>query len=231
LHSENVNICFKQMDFFTQNQLFFIYVINLSVIAYVRYTNFGFIKKILIAAVNYNTAQQVQKSEINKKSITNIFLSLNFYISAIVFSVYLLSNRNLIPPEINHFIIFISIFFVIFLIIYLKAGINFLFASVFKLKEIAVDFHRNNNISYRAMGIILFIINILMSFSSISNTAFFTGVIIIIFFYLLRILRYIKINLSKQMNSFYLFLYLCAVEILPILYILKILTLYYSPTN
>ena len=75
------------MDFFTQNQLFVIYVINLSFIAYVRYTNFGFIKKILIAAVNYNTAQQIQKSEINKKSITNIFLSLNFYISAGVFSV------------------------------------------------------------------------------------------------------------------------------------------------
>ncbi|MCD6555553.1 MAG: DUF4271 domain-containing protein [Bacteroidales bacterium] len=219
------------MDFFTQNQLFVIYVINLSFIAYVRYTNLGFIKKILIAAVNYNTAQQIQKSEINKKSITNIFLSLNFYISAGVFSVYLLSNRNLIPPGINHFIIFTSVFFVIFFIIYLNAGINFLSASVFKLKEIAVDFHRNNKTSYQAMGIILFIINILISFSSISNSAFFTGIIIIIFFYFLRILRYIKINLSKQMNSFYLFLYLCAVEILPILYIFKFLTIYCNSTS
>ncbi len=219
------------MDFFTQNQLFVIYIINLSFIAYVRYTNIGFIKKILIAPVNYNTAQQIQKSEINKKSITNILLSLNFYISAIVFSVYLLSNRNLIPPGINHFIIFISLFLIIFLVIYLNAGINFLSASVFKLKDIAVEYHRNNKTSFQAMGIILFVINILISFSSISDYAFYTGISIIVFFYFLRLIRYIKINLSKQMNSFYLFLYLCAVEILPIIYLFKIFTLYHNPTN
>lgn len=219
------------MDFFTQNQLFVIYIINLSFIAYIRYTNSGFIRKTLIAVINYNTIQQIQKSEINKKSVTNFLLSLNLYISAIVFSVFLLSNFDLIPEHINHLLMFGIIFLVFFLLIYINAGINFLSAYIFNVKEIAIAFHRNNKISFYAMGIILFIINILISFSSIKNIALYSGIFIVALFYLLRIFRFIKINLSKHMNSLYLFLYLCTVEILPIIYIIKIFTLLNATTN
>lgn len=219
------------MDFFTQNQLFVIYIINLSFIAYIRYTNSGFIKKTLIAVINYNTALQIQKSEINKKSVANFLLSLNFYISINIFSVYLLSKFSLIPENINHLLMFGIIFIVFFLIIYINAGINFLTSYIFNVKEIAVDFHRNNKIAYHALGFILFIVNILISFSSIKNIALFSGIFILGIFYLFRIFRYIKINLAKHMNSFYLFLYLCTVEILPIIYIIKIFTLINTTTN
>ena len=219
------------MDFFTQNQLFFLYIVNLSFIAYVRYTNSGFIKRNLLAVLNYNTALQIQKSEINKKSVTNFFLSLNFYISVTVFSIYVLGKFKLIPEEINHFLIFIFILIALFFIVYINSGISFISAYIFKLKPIAVDFHRNNKNIYHAFGIILIFINILISFSEISNFAFFSGIILFGIFYLFRILRFIKINLSKHMNSFYLFLYLCAVEIFPILYIVKIFTLFYPATN
>jgi len=219
------------MDFFTQDQLFVIFIINLSLIAYIRYTNFGFIKKTLFAVLNFNAAQQIQKSEINKKSITNFFLSLNFYISVNVFVVFILRRLNLIPENINHFIIVLIIFIATFLIIYVNASVNFISAYIFKIKETALTFHKNNKIGYHAFGIILILINILISFSSISNIAFFSGIILIGIFYLLRIFRFIKINLSKQMNFFYLFLYLCAVEIFPILYIFKIFILYNTATN
>ncbi len=219
------------MDFFTQNQLFVLYVLNLSLIAYIRYTNFGFIKKNLIAVLNYTTAQQIQKSEINKKSITNFFLTLNFYISVTIFGIYALSKFKLIPENSNHFLIAFGIFIGVLLMIYLNAAVNYLSAQIFYLKETAADFNRNNKIAYRAFGIILVGINILISFSSIENIAFYSGIILIGIFYLLRIFRFIRINLSKQMNIFYLFLYLCAVEIFPILYIVKIFTLFHTATN
>ncbi|NPA67742.1 MAG: DUF4271 domain-containing protein, partial [Chlorobi bacterium] len=50
-------------------------------------------------------------------------------------------------------------------------------------------------------------------------------------FWLLRIFRYVKINLQKHTNSLYLFLYLCTVEIIPVLYFIKILTVLQTTTN
>ncbi len=219
------------MNFFSQEQLFVIFIINLSLIAYIRYTNTGFIKKYLFAVPNYNTAQQIQKSEINKKSVTNFLLSLNFYISVNVFIIFILSRFNLLPKDINPFFIFLFTFIIIFLIIYLNAAVNFISAFIFDLKHTALCFHRNNKIVYHTFGIILIIINILIAFSPVSKFAFNLGIILAGIFYLLRIFRYIKINLSEQVNIFYLFLYLCAVEIFPIIYIIKIFTLFYTTTN
>ena len=220
-----------RMDFFSQDQLFLLYIVSLFFIAYIKYTNSGFLKNNLLAVLNYNTALQFQKSEVNNKSLINNFLSVNFYLSVSIFSVYILNKFNLIPENINHFLLFVGIILILIILVYLNAVINLFSAFIFNIKDIAGSVNLNSKYFYHAFGLIIFIINIFISFSSISNIAFYIGIICFALFYLLRILRFIKINLSKQMNSFYLFLYLCTVEILPILYVIKIFTIYHATTN
>ncbi|NPA44325.1 MAG: DUF4271 domain-containing protein [Chlorobi bacterium] len=41
----------------------------------------------------------------------------------------------------------------------------------------------------------------------------------------MKIIRLFKINISKHLNILYLFLYLCTLEIIPLIYIAKILLL------
>ncbi len=213
------------MDFFTQDQLFVIFIICLSGIAFVRYRNLGYIKQIFFSAVSYNAVQSVQKSDINNRSLTNFLLSLNFYLSATVFLIGILIKFNFVPTEINKFLFFSIIFVGIILFIYLNSVINYISAYIFNLKEIATDYNKNNQSLYRSLGIILLVINILYYFTAIHSLVIISGIILLIIFYFLRILRFLKINLSKHVNSFYMFLYLCTVEILPLLYLYKISTL------
>jgi hypothetical protein len=219
------------MNFFTQNQLFFLFVFSLSVVAFVRYRNIEYIKQLFLSALNYNAAQSVQKTDINNKTLTNFLLSLNFYLSATIFLIAVLEKFRIIPLKISNVYIFSGVLIGIILIIYINIIINHVSAYIFNLKEIAGDFNKHNQYLYRSLGIILLVINIFVVYSSVKDFFLYSGIIIITLFYLLRIFRLIKINLSKQMNSFYLFLYLCTVEILPAVYIAKFFLIYYSITN
>jgi hypothetical protein len=76
-----------------------------------------------------------------------------------------------------------------------------------------------------ADAIILFILNALILFAPVSNPVPFiwSGIIITAIFLIVRGLRLLAIFLNRHTSISYFILYLCALEILPVLVILKIL--------
>ncbi len=219
------------MDFFSNEGVFVLYLVCLSLIAYVKNTNSGYIKNILFASVNFNTANLILKSGINRKNITNIFLSLNFYFSFSIFVTFVSVYFFKISDLENIYFITVAAGISAFIIIYLNAGINVLFAYIFNIPDISEKTNYNNKIYYRSAGIILLVINILISFTSIEKLALYSGIFFLGLLYLFRFFRFLKINFSEHRYYFYLFLYLCTVEIIPALYILKILALSINATN
>jgi uncharacterized membrane protein len=79
--------------------------------------------------------------------------------------------------------------------------------------------------SWFADAIILFILNALILFAPVSNPAPFiwSGIIITAIFLIIRGLKLLTIFLNRHISISYFILYLCALEILPVLVILKIL--------
>lgn len=73
--------------------------------------------------------------------------------------------------------------------------------------------------SYRFSALFLFIIIILMSYTLLFPTKayFISGIIVLGIMYLIRILRLLIIFINRNISIFYLILYLCALEILPVL--------------
>jgi hypothetical protein len=80
--------------------------------------------------------------------------------------------------------------------------------------------------SYRFLGLILLILTILLSYTTLfpTKSLFITGFIIAAVTYLMRITRLLIIFLKRNISIFYLILYLCALEFLPVLILLKYLT-------
>jgi hypothetical protein len=76
-----------------------------------------------------------------------------------------------------------------------------------------------------ADAMILFILNAIILFAPVSNPVPFiwSGIIITAIFLIVRILRLLTIFLNRRISISYFILYLCALEILPVLVILKIL--------
>ncbi len=95
-----------------------------------------------------------------------------------------------------------------------------IFTSATDTKEFLFNMDNFN----RVTGIILFPVVALIAYLPFENplVAVFLGALTIIAFYLMLIKRAVSILLKKQFPIFYLFLYLCTLEILPLLLIYKI---------
>ncbi len=83
----------------------------------------------------------------------------------------------------------------------------------------------NSNQYYRVLGLILLPVSLIINFASFSNMKimFYIGIMLILIVYLLLLLRGIKILLMKHFSIYYLILYLCTLEILPLVFIYKLL--------
>jgi hypothetical protein len=77
---------------------------------------------------------------------------------------------------------------------------------------------------YRVLGLLLFPIVALLGFLPMDNPQYlaFAGISLMVFFYLLFLLRSGKILLRNRVSIQYLFLYLCTLEILPLVLIGKL---------
>jgi len=80
--------------------------------------------------------------------------------------------------------------------------------------------------SYRFSSVLIFWVIILMLYaaSTPSEAHFIAGIFILGIFYLYRVLRLLFIFIKRNISVLYLFLYLCALEILPVLIIIKYLS-------
>jgi hypothetical protein len=80
--------------------------------------------------------------------------------------------------------------------------------------------------SYRIGALFMFVIIILMSYTHIlpAGDLIISGLFIVGLIYLIRFIRLLVIFLNRSISIFYLILYLCALEILPVLIVVKYFT-------
>ncbi len=80
--------------------------------------------------------------------------------------------------------------------------------------------------SYRYLAVILFILTILILYTRFIpvETLFIAGLVTLAIVYLIRLIRFFFIFLNKNISIFYLILYLCALEFLPVLVLMKYIT-------
>jgi len=80
--------------------------------------------------------------------------------------------------------------------------------------------------SYRFSAVAMFLILVLLVYTNIlpPQVYFIAGTIVLIVFYLYRVFRLFLIFMKRNVSILYLILYLCALEILPVLILLKYFT-------
>jgi hypothetical protein len=80
--------------------------------------------------------------------------------------------------------------------------------------------------SYRISAVILFIVVVLMSYTILFpvKTYFITGIIALGLMYITSVIRLLIIFINRNISIFYLILYLCALEILPVVISVKYFT-------
>ncbi|NLN29753.1 MAG: DUF4271 domain-containing protein [Bacteroidales bacterium] len=112
------------------------------------------------------------------------------------------------------------------LLITIRIIICFILGMISGQKTIFGEYAASIFQSYHIAGFLLYIISVLLVYTSFFPPAGLlnTGFILIALIYLMRIFRLFLIFLKRGVSIFYLILYLCALEFLPALIVLRYLT-------
>jgi hypothetical protein len=124
-------------------------------------------------------------------------------------------------------LLFVIIFGLTIAYYLVKKMVYILLGKLFSATEETYEYLFNLDNSNKIAGLFLFPIISLIAFNPFKSIGFTVvlGIIILSFFYILLIQRGIFILLKKQFSIFYLFLYLCSLEFLPLLLIYKVVVM------
>jgi len=140
-----------------------------------------------------------------------------------LFGYFAASYYSVIPPSITGIAFWLISFAVIISAITLRHIVCIITGRASGERELFREYLLGIYQSYRFSALVLFVIIILMSYTNISPLRFYfiTGIIALAIMYLFRITRLIIIFINRNISIFYLILYLCALEILPVVISVK----------
>ena len=214
---------YRERNFLNTDWLTIIIFVGILLVATVRYSYAKYIEHLFLSLINYSTSARMLQEKSYPVFHGAFRLEAIFYISLSVFVFQalniLMSEKSYIAP--SYFLIVLGGVLLYFFgkkFLYLVAG------SMFDATSETREYLFNIDNFNRSLGIILLPVVILVAFAPIRNPVFmvFLGLSIIAIFNLVLLQRGILILLKKQFSIFYLFLYLCTLEFLPLLLIYKV---------
>jgi hypothetical protein len=157
-----------------------------------------------------------------QSTVTNLASFLNISL----FIYYIQHYYNLITAPIPQILLWFLLFVVVIAVITLRHFVCTVTGNISEETEAFREYLYGIYQTYRLLGLILFVFNILISYTSFISTNFYfiAGLIIMAILYLFRIIRLLIIFINRNISKFYFILYLCALEILPVFALIKFFT-------
>jgi len=153
-------------------------------------------------------------------------LNLVSFMSISLFAYCIADIKNVIPAGVNGIIVWLILTGVIILAITIRHVTCYITGNISGKNEEFHEYLVGVYQSYRYGALIIFIIVILLLYTGIfpHGVYIFSGVLILGLMYLVRITRLLIIFIKRNISIFYLILYLCALEILPVVISVKYFT-------
>jgi hypothetical protein len=150
-------------------------------------------------------------------------LNLSSFLITGLFLYFAADYYQLIPPEIPGILFWLISLGTIIAAVTLRHLVCKITGILSGQEEVFRDYLHTVYQSYRFNALFFFILIILMSYAGfLSGKGYIiTGILLFSSLYLIRILRLFIIFINRNISIFYLILYLCALEILPVLIITK----------
>jgi len=199
-----------------------IFIVSLLLLVFVRLFHSSYLRLISEAAINLNAATRMFREKSLSRIQASMQMEVLFYI---VFSLFIYQFLEVIHihihpiPIVEYLIICVGVigFFLAKRALYILQG------NICKSFTETKEYLFHMNIYNQILTVLLFPISIVISFSKLSDLYLpvFVGIFLICVSYLFVVMRGIKILMQKRFSIFYLILYLCTLEILPLLYVYK----------
>jgi len=184
-----------------------------------------YLAKLVESIFNYHTASNLFLEKNINMIKGSALVNLLFVVNISLFAVSII-NHNLISPVQKYGFKEFCLIFLAILVLYLgKVVVIRSLGYVFKGNNESKEYVFTTFLYNKNLGLFLFPVIIAIPFVQLYAVEWlmYIGVFMILFFFILRIARGLKILFRKHVSIFYMILYLCALEIFPLLMIYKLL--------
>ena len=199
-----------------------IILLNIIIVTIAKTLNNSKFKQFLQIYLN-NSFLKFSSNDNSFLSSFNSLLNVNYIISLSVYISILISyNLHGFNNNFEISIFFTTLLFIV-AFIYTKYLIEILIGWAFNIRKFVVSFNLQKNSFNKLIGIIMILLNSLAIYS-FPNSVTFTNISIflVISLYLVGLYKVIRLNDNLILsNMFYFILYLCTLEIVPILFIIN----------
>ncbi|WP_096429010.1 DUF4271 domain-containing protein [Labilibaculum antarcticum] len=199
----------------------------LILLAVLRFSFSKFLFRVFDSMINYQTSSNLFLEKNMRNLRGSIFLNLLFYVNLALFIVQYFVYILSLNKTHNNIVFFLYCF----------AGLVTLYSSklifirfigyVFNGIKESKEYLHTVSIYNKNLGVILLPITLSVPYMAQHATPLLLngGLILTLIFYVFRLIRGVKILFRQHVSIFYMILYLCALEILPLLMIYKLLYL------
>jgi hypothetical protein len=209
------------IDHQATNWITIVFLACLFIFAWIQTSYSKRLTQIFRAVAQPHHVNQLERDGNLFKERIALGLGLNYYLISSIFIFQIISDWGSIPTGFNSLVIAGIIFSGLFAYQFLKSSIIHASGIIFNTGESARQYQLILLIFNYIIGIILFPIVVIAFYWN--NSAFLiAGIILISLLIIYRLSRsFLTGQDNKSYNLFYLFLYLCTLEILPLLLIYK----------
>jgi len=204
------------------------WIIGVLILALILFTSvrllFGkYLTQIFHAAFNYATASRLFRERSVSLTHAAFRLDLIFVLTLSLF-LFQVFGRQLGFGISSGILKYLIIFAGVIVYFSLKQVLYSLQGKMAEANAETQEVLYNMNLYNRILGLVLIPVTLILAFSRLPNPEIIVGIggVMLLLCYILLVLRGLKILLRKDFPIFYLILYLCTLEILPLFYIYKL---------
>ncbi|MEI7423121.1 MAG: DUF4271 domain-containing protein [Prolixibacteraceae bacterium] len=215
----------KPMKATGQDWTFFLILIGWTIFASLRFGFSKYIVQVFQSIFNFTISSRLFREQGYNNNFGPFRLNLIFYLF-LPFPIYLIAKDNGVSmmgfSGIELYVIVLVVVNAYFLT---KILLYKLMGSIFSQKEITGELVFNMMLYHNVLGMVMLPVATFHSFvPALGFVSLFIVPGLILIFYLLSLLRSIYFAIRTGISIFYLILYLCALEILPVLLVVKLAT-------
>jgi hypothetical protein len=176
-----------------------------------------------------NERRQIERNTLIINSINVIsFFSIAFFLYAFFIRFeFLFPSFELpksIPENFHYLTIFLAIIGFVFLFFYARSGFIALFGNIFSVSKTMKGYQKSYKLLFVSMLPVLFLVALFTTFApfSLMNiVSFYIPVCVLAYYVIFVVISLLKFLNFTNRYTFHIFLYLCTLEILPLLVMVK----------
>ncbi len=210
---------------FNSNAIFFTVLFPAIILGYVKISSYKYFKETLLSFLFPSMATDANSPTNLSNRVPSYLLLFLFFLNSAIF-VY--QGAVVLPiPGLNQygFLLILYSFLILLALVYVKHFILFLSGYIFNLQNVIKSYINQFETIYRVFAVLSLPFIIFIPFTAPIVASVLKKILIIIFcfLYLVQMARVIRDNFTSFFSLYYIILYLCALEIAPLILIYKVM--------